>query len=160
MTTIIRGYRAGDSEKFLMLVRELQIYELEMYDRMMSVADIGDWYIAALEKRCGEEDGAILVAEGDGELVGYATIFTRVEQKDEIDEIAFIYGYVSHIAVRAAARGTGIGKLLLQECEKRARTAGCKWLRLGVLANNATARRIYEHSGFHDHHVTMEKPLA
>jgi len=156
----VRDYAEADKAQFLAVARDLQSYEVSLYDRMMPVSDIGDWYIAALQKMCVEEDGTILVAEASHEIVGFATIFTRVTQMGEIDEVAFTYAGISHIAVKSGWRGKGIGKLLLGECERRARQAGCKWLRLGVLANNGSARGLYEKLGFHDHLVIMEKSLA
>lgn len=155
----VRDFRASDSEQVLTLARDLQSFELDLYDRMMPVEDIGDWYIAALLDQCANEDGAILVAEEDDELIGFATIFTKAVQKDEFDELPFTYAYVSHISVRPSARGSGTGKLLLHECEARARAAGRQWLRIGVLANNPGARNLYRQLGFHDHLVILEKPL-
>lgn len=159
MKPTIRDYRETDSEQFLGLVRDLQRFELDLHDRMMPVEHIGEWYIEALQRRCEEEQGALLVAERDGELIGYATIFARVEQTAEIDEIPYSFGEISHMAVKPVARGAGAGKLLMDECERRARRAGRRWLRINVLANNVAARRIYEHMGFRDHLVVMEKLL-
>ena len=101
-----------------------------------------------------------MVAERNGKLIGYATIFTKVEQTGEIDEVAFTYAFISHISVTPEARGTGAGKLLLSECEARAKSAGQKWLRIAVLAKNMVARDIYRNIGFHDHHITMEKLIS
>lgn len=159
MSVGVRDYRDTDSEQFIAIVRDLQEFEVALYDRMMPAEEIGDWYASALQARCKEEDGALLVAEKDGKLVGYATIFTNVEQRGEIDEVVFTYGEISHIAVSPESRGSGAGKLLMEECERRTRSAGRKWLRLNVLANNVSARSIYEHLGFRDHLITMEKQL-
>lgn len=159
MKTTIRDFQPNDTTAFLDIVRELQIFELELYDRMMTPDQIGQWYIDELLNQCRVEDGSILVAIRDGQLIGYATIFTKVEQKGELDEVPFTYAFISHIAILPVARGTGAGKLLLSECEKRAIEAGRKWLRIAVLAKNTIAREIYQNIGFHDHHITMEKPL-
>ncbi|MGE0284187.1 MAG: N-acetyltransferase family protein [Rhizobiaceae bacterium] len=125
----------------------------------MPVEDIGGWYISTLLDQCADEGGSILVAERGQELLGFATVFTNAVQKGEMDELPFTYAYVSHISVKPSARGGGIGKLLLGECEARARSAGRQWLRIGVLANNPGARSLYERLGFRDHLLIMEKPL-
>jgi ribosomal protein S18 acetylase RimI-like enzyme len=159
LAATVRDYHESDREQFLSIVCDLQAFEIELYDRMLPVEEIGDWYIATLNERCAAEKGSILVAERDGELVGYATIFAHVEQKGEFDEIPFAYGCISHIAVRPTARGLGVGKALMAECEARARAAGRQWLRIAVLADNVDARAIYERLGFRDHLITMEKSL-
>ncbi|MFG1347894.1 GNAT family N-acetyltransferase [Xanthobacter autotrophicus DSM 431] len=159
LSVVIRDYRDSDLQQVLEVVRELQAYEGELYDRMMPIEDIGGWYVETLLRRCREERGSLLVSIRDGKLIGYATIFTKVEQTGEIDEVPFVYSEVSHIAVKSSARGTGAGRLLLDECEHRSRSSGAKWLRINVLASNGSARRIYEHLGFHDHLVVMEKAL-
>lgn len=160
MPVTIRAYQDEDSAQLLVLVRELQRFELELHDRMMPVEDIGAWYIEALKSRCAAEAGEILVAEVDGKLLGYATIFTEVAQSGEIDEVPYIYGEISHIAVHPTARGAGVGRLLMAECERMAASAGRDWLRINVFANNAAARGLYQKLGFHDHLIVMEKSLG
>ena len=41
MNTIIREFKQSDSCEFLDIVRDLQVFELEIYDRMMSPDEIG-----------------------------------------------------------------------------------------------------------------------
>lgn len=159
MSITVRTYQSSDLNAVLNVVKNLQAFEIEMYDRMMPVENIGEWYISTLLEQCSREEGTILVAEKENEIIGYATIFTNVQQEGEIDELPFIYANISHISILPSARGMGVGKLLMNECENMAKLAGCKWLRLGVLAKNTSARQIYEHLGFENHHITMEKIL-
>lgn len=154
----MREFRPGDNAQFLDLVRDLQAFEIEIHDRMMPVDDIGEWYIARLLQRCVSDRGFLLVAENGDDLLGYAAVFTAVAHA-EIDEVPYTYGEISHIAVKPSARGTGAGKLLLAECERLSRAAGQRWLRLNVFAQNHAARAVYEHMGFRQHLVVMEKPL-
>lgn len=156
----IREYAENDVEELLALIRHLQGFEAALFDRMKPVSEIGPWYIEVLKKQCADKAGAILVAEEDGSLLGYATILTEADEDGSYDEVHYLYGYVGDLGVRPEDRGKGVGKLLLDECENRARQAGRKWLRIGVLANNVRARFVYERFGFAPHHVTMEKLLA
>jgi len=155
----ICDFKDGDSQQFLEVVRHLQAYELAIYDRMKPVEAIGEWYIKELLEQCEREKGSILVAELDGQIVGFATIFTAVPQVGEFDEVDFMYGFISHISVSPEARGVGAGKQLMLECEARAKEAGCKWLRVPALGPNKQARAIYEHLGFQEQYVVMEKTL-
>lgn len=158
--TIVREFAESDREALLTVVRELQSYEGAMFDRMKPPEDVGNWYIDVLKKQCDEDDGHILVAERDGAIIGYATIMTNVREDGSYDEVPYSYGYVGDLAVLPQARGSGAGKLLLDECDRRARAAGRRWLRIGVLARNARAREVYGRFGFADLLVTMEKPLT
>lgn len=160
MPPIIREFHHKDSIQFLNVVRHLQSYELEIHDRMMPVEAIDEWYIDLLSKQCVEQKGYILVAELSGAVVGYATIFTQVDQTDEIDELSYTYGFISHIAVLPHVRGLGIGKQLLSECERRAVEAGCKWLRIPTLAKNQNAITVYKNFGFAPHLITLEKKIG
>ena len=65
-----------------------------------------------------------------------------------IDSVAEGDFYVQAIAVDEAARGTGLGSVLLDHAEARARAAGSTHLALDVAASNAHAREVYEHRGW------------
>lgn len=155
----IREYRETDAERMIALIRELQAHEVAFFDRMKPVADMGHWYIDLLKKQCAEDDGVILIAEANGMAQGYATILTNVVEDGSGDEVAYAYAYVGDLVVAKAARRQGIGKLLLDECERRARLAGRDELRISVLARNGEARETYRAFGFDDLLVDMRKVL-
>lgn len=156
----IRDYEEADERQLLALVSELQDHEGAVFDRMKPGSAIGPWYVDVLKRDCAKYGGTILVAVEAGRLLGYATVMTAVEQDGSDDEIAYTYAYVGDLAVLEAHRGEGIGRLLLEHCETRARAAGRRWLRIDVLARNARARDVYRRFGFAEHLVTMEKLLA
>lgn len=155
---IIRPYEPRDETAVVGLVRELQVHEGQVYDRMKPPEEIGPWYIAELEKECAKSDGEILVGEAEGAVVAYATILTRVDD-ESIDEVASTYAYVGDLAVTASRRSQGIGKAMLAECERRARAAGAKWLRINALARNGQARATYRSYGFEELLIHFEKKL-
>jgi ribosomal-protein-alanine acetyltransferase len=57
---------------------------------------------------------------------------------------------VANLAVASAARGQGIGALLVQAVLDRARAMGALDCWLEVRASNAAARGLYRHLGFDD----------
>jgi ribosomal protein S18 acetylase RimI-like enzyme len=155
----IRNYELRDEAAVIGLVRELQTHEGSIYDRMKPPAEIDRWYIAELEKQCAESHGRILVGEIDGAVVAYATVLAKVED-DSIDEVPFSYAYVGDLAVTHNRRGQGIGKAMLAECERIARAAGARWLRINALAHNDQARATYMSYGFGEQFVGFEKELG
>jgi ribosomal-protein-alanine N-acetyltransferase len=78
-----------------------------------------------------------LVAEQDGQLIGYAGLLTAAEQAD-----------VLTIAVAASQQGQGIGSRLLAALLARARQRGCTEVFLEVRTDNTRAQRLYRWWGF------------
>ncbi|GAB6901292.1 ribosomal protein S18-alanine N-acetyltransferase [Kineosporia succinea] len=78
-----------------------------------------------------------VVAESEGEILGYAGLFAPGAEAD-----------VQTIAVAPAAQGQGLGRALLGALTETARERGATTLLLEVRADNASAVRLYERSGF------------
>lgn len=110
--------------------------------------------LLALEMQCFTTDGLsrrsfhwmitrahaqLLVAEVDGHLRGYAlALFHRGTS------LARLYS----IAIAAEARGSGLGKQLLQRIETCALEHDCAYLRLEVRTDNPAAIALYERNGY------------
>lgn len=156
----IREYRESDQENLVGLIRELQASEVILYDRMKPVAQMGVWYVDLLKKKCAEDEGVILIAEENGAALGYAVILTRSAEDGTGDEVAYDYAYIIDLVVAKEARRRGIGKLLLADCERRAREAGRDDLRITVLAANQGAHDLYRALGFDDLLINMRKGLT
>ncbi len=80
----------------------------------------------------------VTVAEDD-ELHG-ALLGVLIVKEDELQQLM----------VTAAARGRGVGGLLLAEAERQVAAAGHDEIWLAVVPGNATARRFYESHGWAD----------
>lgn len=156
----VRPYCEADKAAVIALARELQASESAIYALMKPPEDIGAWYVDRVLAEAADHQGALIVAVADGVIVGYASLLAVVSSEDEADEIFHTYSYVSDLVVSRGARGSGIGRLLLNECERLARAAGQPRLRLNVLASNEGARLFYARLGFEPQLVTLEKPLA
>jgi ribosomal protein S18 acetylase RimI-like enzyme len=138
----VRQYKASDAPALIVLIRELQASEVALYERMKPAADMGEWYIELLKKQCAEDDGAILIAEEDDKVLGYAVVLTRSVEDGKGDEVSYEYGYVIDLVVAKDARRRGIARMLLDDCERRVRDAGRDDLRITVLARNEGARAL------------------
>ncbi len=124
----------SDEAQVVELVRELQAHESGVYDRMKPVDEIGPWYVDKMKADVAKHRGKILVAEKGKKLLGCASLLTEVTSVDDPDEILYSYAYIGDLAVTMSHRGQGVGRALIEECEKIAKAAGQKWLRLGVIA--------------------------
>jgi ribosomal protein S18 acetylase RimI-like enzyme len=61
--------------------------------------------------------------------------------------------------VLPAYRRRGLGRALLERAVAFARGKGAKALRVGVLARNEGAARLYRSLGFGDYTIQLNKPL-
>jgi ribosomal protein S18 acetylase RimI-like enzyme len=125
---------------------------------MPTGADIVDAFVPHMLRRCARCRGKVLVAELDGEVAGFASILARVKS-DEIEDGDVEYGLISDLIVAREFRKRGIGRTLLEAAESFAKSNGVKWLRVGVLAKNYAAERLYDSSGFEKLYIEREKEL-
>ena len=156
----IRDYRDSDELALSGLLRELQTAELKFNARLKPAGEIGEWYIERLRQQCGALAGAILLAMNGSSCLGCAVVLTKVEEKGDGEELPFTYAHVSELIVTIEARGRGIGKALLKECERRSRAAGRDEMTIAVYAANESALNLYRSCGFADTKVRLRKTLA
>lgn len=90
--------------------------------------------------------GEVLVAEGDGELLGVVALLPpeapgRAVASDGEAEL-------SRLAVAPGARGAGIGRALVERCEDRARETGAEAVALWSRRYQEAAQRLYGARGY------------
>jgi ribosomal protein S18 acetylase RimI-like enzyme len=137
-------------------VVELQEFERGLEPTLPKGEAMADRYLAHVLDRCAGGAGRIFVSEEDGTVVGFVGVLARVVP--EPDE-AQAYAYVSDLVVLPAHRRRGIGRALLERAEAYARGEGARVLRVGVLAKNEAAARLYRSLGFGDYTIQLSKPL-
>jgi len=119
--------------------------------RFMLFEPVEAEYARFYGEQLSREDAAILVAELDGEVVGYA--FVRVEPESSLDLLA-VAAWLHDVYVDESARGWGVGMLLIDATLEEARTRGSSSVMLVVAAQNEGARRLFERRGFR---LTMQE---
>ncbi|SDH37697.1 GNAT family N-acetyltransferase [Agrococcus jejuensis] len=100
----------------------------------------------------GDVRHAMLVAERDGEVVGWATYGpARRRERDGWGELAGFY--VDPLAARS-----GIGRAMMAEVEARLAAAGFERAYLWVLEGNAPAEAAYSRYGWEPDGATLDDP--
>lgn len=90
-----------------------------------------------------------LVAEAGGELIGYAILVPQYRAAEGARGME-----LHHLFVRAAHRGTGIGRHLVAKAREQAKMAGCEYLSVSAATGNFQAHRFYESERFVPRPVT------
>lgn len=137
---------------------ELQEYGRTADDRLPPGEDVADEYLAAQLHRCREHEGRILVAEVEGEILGYVCVLAKVPCAESADGLA-VQAEVVDLVVSSKARSGGIGKALLRSAEGYAVSVGTSNLRVSVFATNDSAQRFYDSNGFELYEVVYEKRM-
>ena len=122
--------------------QDLPVVE-EMWHEFQREIPDPDYIEVDVQKELGEirdvvERGIALVAERDGEPVGYALAELQHPRA----------GFLHDLYVRPGARGERVAAQLVREVVARLRALGAEVVRLDVMASNTAARAIYERWGF------------
>ena len=136
MTIQIRPAVAGDEALILGFIRELAEYEKLAHEVVASEADL----TATLF--CDAPKAFALIAEQDGEAVGFALYFFNFS--------TFLgkHGlYLEDLYVRESARGKGAGKALLAELARIALENDCGRMEWWVLDWNTPSIEFYKSLG-------------
>jgi GNAT superfamily N-acetyltransferase len=97
----------------------------------------------------GEGSARMLAAvpdDGQGKPLGYAVLSVKPSMPSW--DVGSQVGEVETLAVAEAARGQGIGTMLIEACRERLRSEGVTHWSVGVVEANEGATRFYERAGF------------
>ena len=157
MAALIRQARPGDEQRVaefaIRLFDQHVEYDPERFSTFANVEGAARFY----RSRFDTPDSAVLVAEVDGEVVGFAYL-----ERDELNyaELLRDGAWLHDIYVNESARAEGIGRDLINAAAETAKRMGAKKLLLTVAAKNAIAQQVFEKAGFRRTMVEMTLNLT
>lgn len=110
---------------------------------------------AALERLLADSSRPILVAEEEGDLLGYAFCILQVTEKDPVLRDRKVL-YIDDLCVDENRRGQGVAGALYRAVCDYARELGCDAVTLNVWCGNDRAMAFYEKCGLKPQKVGME----
>ena len=113
-------------------------------------------YGSFLGTQLDEPNVIILVAERDGEVLGYA--YAGVEGNDYMS-LRGPAGVLHDIVVDPASRKQGIGRMLLDAMLEKLKARGAPRVVLSTAEQNASAQRLFDRAGFRRTMIEMTREL-
>jgi len=106
------------------------------------------------ERWLAEDGYTLLIAERDGEPIGY----TVVSVSDELPatwDVGHRIAEIETLSVLESERGGGVGRALTEAAAETARAGGAEAVFVGVAHSNEGALRFYEREGFESFYVLL-----
>ena len=156
MSTIrIRKAIPDDREAIGRLWLELMRDHREWDPRFLYMKpDALDIWLQHLDECMADENQFVLVAEGDGELIGLA--MGRPGEDPPVFSTP-PHGFVTTFVVASKSRRSGVGKLLFGELAKEFNERGIHDLRLSVAATNPASNAFWRRMGFEAYSCNMRR---
>jgi GNAT superfamily N-acetyltransferase len=140
-------------EYALKLVEQHRQYDPRRFSRLAEAGQMA-WFYGGRTKAA---DAAVLVAETEGEVVGFAYVqFEARDYANLLESAAWLHD----IYVDEKARGTRAGKLLIEAAVEIAKELGAGKLMLSAAAKNEHAREFFARQGFRTTMVEMMLDLT
>jgi len=138
-----------------LLLREHHAYDPDRF--MAPSADPEGGYAWFLGTQLGEEDVAILVAEREGELLGY--LYASIEPRSwkELREVA---GFIHDVVVEERFRRAGVASALVEAAAGWFASRGMPRVVLWTAERNADAQRLFARLGFRRTMIEMTRELG
>ena len=114
------------------------------YQRFYEVEEIDEERNRAFFRRflAPSEDGLLLGARREGELVGYACLYWHFSSLEACESVL-----MNDLFVTEAARGEGVGRALIEATAEVARERGVPYVEWATAPDNHTAQRLYDSTG-------------
>jgi ribosomal protein S18 acetylase RimI-like enzyme len=148
----IRTFDEADRDAVVALAPRLCIGVAPWRDPDAVVAAALEW-VADSMARAASKDGALFVAERDGQVVGFVSVSTRQHFTGELD------AYIGELVVDPRAERTGVGAALVGQACQWASDAGLRRISLETGAANDGARLFYSRLGFDEEDMRLSSAL-
>jgi ribosomal protein S18 acetylase RimI-like enzyme len=131
-------------------------YDFDPQRFLAATPETPEAYRSFIGTQLEDPDKSVLVADGDGEVMGYA--YATVEGYDYM-ALRGPAGVLQDIIVDPDHRGLGVGRLLMDAALRFFRTRGVPRVMLSTAARNEVAQRFFASMGFRQTMIEMTSEL-
>lgn len=154
----VRRAVAADAPALISLNADVQQLHADALPHLFKQPTPDTWPTARIVELLSQPGRWILLAERDGEPIGYLYAEERTVEQDAARHAQRIL-YIHHLAVRPSAQGQAAGRLLIAEAKAMAQAWGAERILLDTWAFNAKARHFFESQGFETFNYRMWKQI-
>jgi ribosomal-protein-alanine N-acetyltransferase len=123
---------------FALIIRPMELADVDAVLKVEKASFATPWSREAFVTEVGDNDLArYLVAEVDGQIVGYAGMWLILDE-----------AHITNVALLPSFRGRGLGSKLMEKLCELAKIAGARRMTLEVRPSNLAAQRLYGRMGF------------
>jgi len=156
---VIRPARSGDVRHLgrlgALLVQEHHDFDARRF--LAASSRTADDYAAFLGSQFLDANVVVLVAENDGQVIGYA--YSTIEGYDYMS-LRGPAAVLHDLIVDTPYRGRGVGRLLLDAVLSELTSRGAPRVVLATAERNISAQRLFERLGFRRTMVEMTRELG
>lgn len=157
MSVTVRRAALGDAriiaEFAIRLFAQHRAYDEHRFAQIASIEGAERFY----SSQTNSKNAAVLVAEVNGEIVGFAYLqFEAMNYAGLLENALWLHD----LYVDETARGQNAGKLLIEKSTEIAKDFGADKLMLSAAAQNENAQAFFKHSGFKTTMVEMMLDLT
>jgi ribosomal protein S18 acetylase RimI-like enzyme len=148
----VRPYAPEDRDFVMSLAPRLTIGMPVWRDVGACLAAVEGWIADSIDAQ--DRTAAVFVAVGEqDERLGFASVTHETHFTGERQ------AYIGELAASETAEGRGVGRALVEACERWARDHGYRVIALVTGAANARALGFYHHMGYRDEDVRLIRLL-
>ena len=113
-------------------------------------------YAWFLQSQLRDDDAVVIVAERNGEVIGYVYAALEPQSWKELRDAC---GFIHALAVQETGRRTGIATALMDAAMEWLRSSGAPRVVLGTAHANEAAQRLFDRLGFRRTMIEMTREL-
>ncbi len=137
-----------------------ELVSMDPYDRLARDRGYGAAAAARMIEQVEQHDGAIMIAEGEGQIVGFAAgEIRRRPRQERLEIVRYKNGVIAELYVSPSDRRKGVARLLVAELERFFKERGCGAIQVEVFAPNEAARAFYATLGFEERDLVLLRLL-
>jgi ribosomal protein S18 acetylase RimI-like enzyme len=156
----LEPYRDADRPTLEAFMAGIQETERAFVPALKTGAEIAAIYTDHVLGRVAARDGMILIARGEGNVIGAICAWITEDDDMLLREGARRHAYVSDLFIVEGWRRRGVARRLLEAVEAEMIRRGCREIRIDAKASNRDAVATYHAAGFVPYVISFAKPLA